>query len=110
MATKAKKAGRRESLRKRTWGMRMALWGALLAGAVAAIAFVLLNNGDRGPDGAPSSRFASIHQFETADYHSLAFSPAEEGVVLFGHHNGVQMSSDGGEGWATNSTTSSEFS
>ena len=101
MATRAKKAGQRERLRRRTWGTRMALWGMLLAGAVAAIALVLINNGDRGPDRAPSSRFPSIHQFKTADYHSLALSPTEPVAVLFGHHNGVQRSDDGGDTWTT---------
>lgn len=97
MATRAKKAQR--GLRRRTRALRMAVWALLLAGAVAVIAFVVLSGGDGGDSGGSASRFAPIHTFDTADYHSLAFSPVEPGVVLFGHHNGVQMSEDGGESW-----------
>ncbi len=97
MATKAKKAQR--GLRRRTWGIRMALWALLLVGAVTVIAFVALSRGDGGDGGAPASRFEPIHEFATADYHSLAFSPSEPNVVLFGHHHGLQMSEDGGESW-----------
>lgn len=79
----------------------MALWGAALAGTFAVIAFVLLNSGSRDRDGASSSRFPSIHQFQTGDYHSLALSPTEPGIVLFGHHNGVQISNNSGESWET---------
>ncbi|MBI2913736.1 MAG: hypothetical protein HYY03_07440 [Chloroflexi bacterium] len=93
MATKTK------SLRRRTWGLRLALYSALfLAGAVAVVAFVVFSGGD-SDGGGTASRFTPIHTFDTADYHSLAFSPAEPGVVLFGHHHGIQMSEDGGQTW-----------
>ncbi|MDO8612266.1 MAG: YCF48-related protein [Dehalococcoidia bacterium] len=97
MATKSKK--RQHSRRRQTWGLRMALWAALLAGTVGVIAFVLLSGGGGDGDGAPPSRFAAIHKFDTADYHSLAFDPEQPNVVLFGHHGGLQMSEDGGESW-----------
>lgn len=98
MASKANPTDtRRENLRRRTWGM--ALWAALFAVAAGFIVFVVLNGGGSDEGGVPESRFDAIHKFGTADYHSLAFSPTEENVVLFGHHGGVQMSHDAGENW-----------
>jgi len=41
-----------------------------------------------------------IAVLRTADFHSLAFSPDDPNVVLFGHHNGVMRSEDGGRTWA----------
>lgn len=40
-----------------------------------------------------------ISQLETADFHSLAFSPTEPSTVFFGHHNGLLLSRDGGKTW-----------
>lgn len=97
MSTKKKEKDRRaKSLRRRTWGLRMALWSALLLGGAGALAFVLLSDSGGGGSG---SRFTSIHKFDTADYHSLAFSPTQDGLVLFGHHNGLQVSEDDGQTW-----------
>lgn len=80
----------------------MVLYAAILAGGVGVIAFLVLSGGSGGDEpGAPASRFEPIHSFDTADYHSLAFSPVDDGVVLFGHHGGLQMSKDGGESWTT---------
>lgn len=81
------------------WGLRVALWLSLSVAAITIVAVVLLSGGDDG--GAPSSRFAAIHKFNTADYHSLAFDTSQAGAVLFGHHGGLQMSQDGGESWET---------
>jgi len=102
LTTKAKrKKARAESLRRRTWALRLALWSALLIGAVTVIALVVLSGGGGGGDsGGRSSRFAALHEFDTADYHSLAFDPSKQ-VVLFGHHNGLQRSEDGGKTWET---------
>ncbi|MEO7667457.1 MAG: hypothetical protein ABIU97_10565 [Dehalococcoidia bacterium] len=102
MASKANPTDtRRENLRRRTWGMRMALWTVLFAATGVFIVFVVLSGGNSDEDGVPESRFDPIHKFGTADYHSLAFNPTEENVVLFGHHGGVQMSQDAGENWET---------
>lgn len=98
MATKSRK--QQQTLRRRTWGLRMAIYAALFAGMVGVIAFLVLSGGNGGgPAGAPASRFQPIHTFETGDFHSLAFSPGEPGTVLFGHHNGIQISRDGGQTW-----------
>lgn len=100
MASNAKKkAASQESVRRRTWGLRVTVWSALLVITVGAIAFVL-TSGDGGNDSGESSRFEAIHTFGTADYHSLTFDPAGA-AVLFGHHNGIQVSEDGGETWNT---------
>jgi photosystem II stability/assembly factor-like uncharacterized protein len=42
---------------------------------------------------------SGISELRTADFHSLAFSPEDPDVVLFGHHNGVLRSSDRGQTW-----------
>lgn len=75
----------------------MAVYATLLIVAVAGVLY-LLNRSDNGGESGEPSQFAAVHRFETADFHSLAVSP--EGTVLFGHHNGVQMSSDGGDTWS----------
>jgi photosystem II stability/assembly factor-like uncharacterized protein len=100
LATKAKRSKTRgKSIRRETWGVRMALWAAALIGAVAVVGFLMLSRGGND-DEAPSSRFQTVHTFKTADYHSLAFHPTS-GAVLFGHHGGLQKSEDGGQSWET---------
>jgi len=89
----------RKSLTRRTWGLRMAVWSSLLAVCIGVIIVFLLTRGG-GDGGDFASRFASIHTFKTADYHSLAFSPNDGDIVLFGHHGGVQMSQDNGDSWS----------
>ena len=42
----------------------------------------------------------ALHQFDTQDFHSLAFDPDDADTVYFGHHEGLMMSDDGGETWA----------
>lgn len=50
-------------------------------------------------EGQVAARPLSV--LRTADYHSLAFSPDDPNVVLFGHHNGIMRSQDGGRTWST---------
>lgn len=88
---------RTEGLRRRTWGLRMAVYVALFMVMIVGVIYVLTRSNNGGESGEPS-RFAAVHRFETADFHSLAVD--EEGTVLFGHHNGVQMSNDGGDTWS----------
>lgn len=79
----------------------MLLGSALFVAAITLIvAFVLQSGGGGDSDGPPSSKFKAIHKFDTADYHSLAFSPNDDGEVLFGHHGGVQMTQDDGDNWS----------
>jgi photosystem II stability/assembly factor-like uncharacterized protein len=46
-----------------------------------------------GQEGGASSTL------QTVDHHALVFSPTDANVVLFGHHNGVMRSDDGGRSW-----------
>lgn len=41
----------------------------------------------------------ALHQFNTQDFHSLAFDPIDTDTIYFGHHEGLKMSADGGETW-----------
>lgn len=87
-----------KALRRRIpWVVRIGVWSTLLVIAIVGLVFFLLR-GD-GEDGGGTSTFRPVHEFDTGDYHSLAFSPTQDGVVLFGHHNGLQMSEDGGQTW-----------
>ncbi len=88
---------RTENLRRRTWGVGIAPYALLLIVAVAGGLYFLSLFDGADESGAPS-RFTAIHTFETADFHSLAVD--QQGTVLFGHHNGVQISSDGGDTWS----------
>jgi len=54
----------------------------------------------RSRGGGESEAGSAIATLDTADFHSLAFSPADPNVVYFGHHNGVMRSSDGGKTWS----------
>lgn len=74
----------------------MVLLGVALV-AVTAI-FLSLQSGG-GDSSSPASRFSSIHTFNTADFHSLTFDPANQGRVLFGHHGGVLGTDDSGRTW-----------
>ncbi len=78
--------------------LRMVGWLALLGALAGATVGVACSGEEEDGGGDFSSRFASLHTFKTADYHSLAFTPADD-VVLFGHHNGLQRSEDGGRSW-----------
>jgi photosystem II stability/assembly factor-like uncharacterized protein len=88
-------SGTFKNLTRRVDGLSVAS-PAILQALVLAVLVAACRSGDTGDF---SSRFASIHTFDTADYHSLAFSPDEDGVVLFGHHNGLQISRDDGQTW-----------
>ncbi len=87
----------KKGFRRRTWGLRIAIYVVLLVGLTGAIGY-LLTQGDSESDLDSASRFTAMHKFETADFHSLAVGA--DGRVLFGHHNGIQVSTDAGESWA----------
>lgn len=72
------------------------LWPALggVALAVVGIGFVALRAGD-GPGGG-AEVWAMLN---TADVHALAFDPADNQHLFFGHHNGLLESVDGGRTW-----------
>lgn len=93
------KKKRQPGLRRRVpWLVRLGLWTGILTAIAVAGIFLVFRGGGGGDEGG-ISRFPPVHQFDTADFHSLAFSPGREGVVLYGHHNGLQMSEDDGQSW-----------
>lgn len=56
-------------------------------------------------DSSTASAGESLYQFDTADFHSLAFDPILADTVYFGHHGGLKVSNDGGENWDDTSLT-----
>lgn len=82
---------------------------AIVLVAIAAVAagLTLRGGGDDGKDSAgtwqPGSGNGELSVLKTPDYHSMAISPADPNLVLYGHHGGVLLSRDGGRSWeATN--------
>jgi photosystem II stability/assembly factor-like uncharacterized protein len=49
-----------------------------------------------------------LYQFQTQDFHSLAFDPVDADTLFFGHHDGLMASQDGGESWQDTSLTGSD--
>lgn len=68
---------------------------AVVLALAAAVAGYLVSRGQAG-EGAD---VGAISVLRTSDFHSLAFSPDDPNVVIFGHHNGVMRSDDGGRTW-----------
>lgn len=100
------KASRGATARRSWWSARRNrsyVWLALLgAGLVAAVALVVSTRSEDGDErSSPASRFPSIHTFETADLHALAFDPGNANRLVFGHHGGVMASDDGGGTWTS---------
>ncbi|MEO6397357.1 MAG: YCF48-related protein [Tepidiformaceae bacterium] len=71
--------------------------GTAEAGASGA-AFSQTTPGARGPD-------AALSEIKTPDFHSMAISPADSQVVLYGHHGGILRSADGGRTWQKTNLT-----
>lgn len=49
--------------------------------------------------GAEASGGQPLHQFDTQDFHSLAFDPDDADTIFFGHHGGMMISRDAGITW-----------
>jgi photosystem II stability/assembly factor-like uncharacterized protein len=71
--------------------------GAVLGGALVVVLVGLWWLGRS--DGSEVTAGQALHQFDTADFHSLAFAPDDPDTLYFGHHNGLQVSHDGGASW-----------
>lgn len=110
-----RRAARRRSQRTAKGSPR---WPWLAAGAVgiAAVAIAvgvwLAVSGGGSEPGEPASNVASgsgaggeLSQIKTNDFHSMAVSPADPNLVLYGHHGGVLRSTDGGRTWLTTNLT-----
>lgn len=76
---------------RRVRGRRRLVVASVLAVAGVAVAALYLTGGRDGG--------GAIAVLRTADFHALAFSPDDPNVVLFGHHNGIMRSDDGGRTW-----------
>jgi photosystem II stability/assembly factor-like uncharacterized protein len=73
--------------------------GAGLAIALAATAFIVASQrGDGSGAGDPGSS-TELSVLRTPDFHSMAVSPQDPDLVLYGHHGGVLRSVDGGRSW-----------
>lgn len=49
---------------------------------------------------AGSGTGGELSQIKTGDFHSMAVSPVDSNVILYGHHGGVLRSVDGGRTWS----------
>lgn len=87
-------------------------WFWLAAGALAVLALAIFigirvaSSGQGSEPGEVASNVspgsgAALSQIRTADFHSMAVSPANPDVLLYGHHGGVLLSEDGGRTWLT---------
>jgi photosystem II stability/assembly factor-like uncharacterized protein len=96
---KSRPQRRREASRRRTRRRQQRLLTRL--GVVVLAALVLLVAwwviGRSAPTGGASG--TALYQFDTADFHSLAFDPEDADLIYFGHHHGLKASHDGGRSW-----------
>lgn len=108
-----RRAARRKGQRA---GSGFAGWPWLAAGAIAIVAVTIVvgirlaGSGGGAEAGEPAGNVASgsgaeLSQIKTNDFHSMAVSPADPHLVLYGHHGGVLRSTDGGRTWVTTTLT-----
>ena len=94
-ARRPRPRGRAHEARRLPWvkiGLAVLAIALLAGGAVAVSRFL-------GPGGSTAAGPLAV--LRTGDFHALAFSPDDPDTVLFGHHNGVMRSTDGGKTWST---------
>src|SRR3990170_3137986 len=94
---------RRSVLRHVSNRARNAWLLAIGIGAAAVVGGVLWWM-DTSDDGAP----IAWGRLATADIHALAFDPADADRLLFGHHDGLLATSDGGRNWEPTSLAGSD--
>ena len=71
--------------------------GAVVGGIlIAALGILWWQGRDDGGDAATGQ---VLHQFDTNDFHSLAFAPSDPETLYFGHHGGMEVTHDGGASW-----------
>lgn len=77
------------------WARGEVRWLALfvLVVVVGIAGYLFFSASPSGAEARPLSAW------KPADYHSLAFSVGEPDTLLFGHHNGLLKSADGGKSW-----------
>lgn len=80
-----------------------------LRGGLLALAVVLAGIAAWWAIARPvSSGGQALYQFNTQDFHSLAFDPASADTLYFGHHQGLKVSRDGGETWSDTELTGAD--
>jgi photosystem II stability/assembly factor-like uncharacterized protein len=72
---------------------RWLIYGGVALIVIVGLWFVFSNKQSDPPPARP------ISKLDTADFHSLAFSPTEPETVYFGHHYGLLVSKNGGKDW-----------
>ena len=82
----------------------------LAAGLFAAVLLTRSGSGSTSatapaPAAGGASTGAALSEIRTPDFHSMAISPADPQLVLYGHHGGVLRSTDGGRTWAKTNLT-----
>ena len=102
MAKGTSPTGRVSSKARR--GQRGRLRGGLLALAVVLAGIAVWWAIER----PGSSGGQALYQFNTQDFHSLAFDPASADTLYFGHHQGLKVSRDGGKTWADTDLTGAD--
>lgn len=109
-ATGAERRAARRKARRATEKSPPWFWlgtGGLALLAVAIFVGVrLASSGGGSEPGEAASNVApgagaELSQVRTADFHSMAISPADPDVVLYGHHGGILQSTNGGRDWLT---------
>lgn len=108
-----RRAARRQAARPQKPG-RSWLWvvAAGLAAIGVAIFVVMRLSADSAGTvaGEPAGNTSvgsgpELSQIRTPDFHSMAVSPVDPNLVLYGHHGGVLRSTDGGRTWQTTNLT-----
>lgn len=107
-----RRAARRPAARTGT-GINWPFWAGVAAIAVIAVGIIVWLGGgsDSGSEAGQPAEAAvtggsvagELSQIKTGDFHSIAISPVDPNVVLYGHHGGVLRSTDGGSTWTTTS-------
>lgn len=92
--------------RRRGHGQRRSSRSVLLAASIIGVAVVVagwwwISSSNRS---APEA-WASL---DTADVHAVTFDPSDADRLLFGHHDGLLASTDGGRSWQPTSLTGSD--
>lgn len=103
MSSRARRASnpraRASGRQSKRWQSR---WLALGAGAVAVLTIggvLIVWRGNDAPTPSAPGTGAALSSLNTPDFHSLAISPQDPSLLLYGHHGGVLRSTDGGRTW-----------
>jgi photosystem II stability/assembly factor-like uncharacterized protein len=90
---------------RRGWTRWLAI-GGVGALAVVVVAVIVLTRETSPASGGPTS----WSRLGTQDVHALRFVPGSTERLLFGHHEGILMTSDGGRAWTATAARSDAMS